>query len=118
MKSLFEILQENKNKISARGGEKNYVISQIIPYLNASRQAQNARNYAIARKDSPMLTKEQYKRGKAYLRPLTHGRIGAMLKEKSLQETYALLAECKQAPNFSAYFWWKVKLWKQQSKQQ
>lgn len=106
----------NRKLTSAKGGEKNFIIHQFIVPLNTARKAQNARNYRIARKTNPKLTREDFKRGKAYLSPLGHGRIVKEIKRAygewdkiSPSDLYRLLSICNQSDDFAWTFWTRLK---------
>lgn len=39
-------------------------------------------------------------------KPLTPARIGMLLSPIKTKDLYSFLADCKNAKNFSSYFWW------------
>lgn len=109
MKSISEIISTKDDKVSAKGGEKNYVINQFLVPLNLARKKTNLSEYKIARHVDKSLTPQEFARSKKYLRPLNHARLARLLQNFSVQKLYYLLSYCKQSYNFSSSFWWKVK---------
>lgn len=110
MQSLFEALQDKKQTVSPLGGEKNFLIQeQFLKPLNKARMLTNLQNYAIAVHANKSLTRDEFKKSKAYLPPLSHARLARTLKDYDKDALYRLLGFCKEGNNFAASFWWKIK---------
>lgn len=114
--NLEKIEIKDHKTISASGGEKNNIISLMLVPLNRARNRQNHVNFAKARKERPTTTKESFKRSRAFLPPLGHGRIIKELKRaygewENIKESdlYELLSICKQSNDFSWTFWSRLK---------
>ena len=115
-KNLEKVKIGGVKTVSARGGEKNYIIELMLKPLNIARNKQNHVNFTKLRKERPNTTKDEFKRYRAFLPPLDHSRIIIELKKaygkwENIKESqlYELLSICKQSDDFSWTFWGRLK---------
>lgn len=109
----LDLLEKYKQRVTKKyGSEYSSQLDMFLTVLNTSRMAENEVRWAKYRKDNQNATRANFEASKGCLRPLTHSTLGTILKGAGYtpgQSLYELLAYCKQARNFSAFFWWKIK---------
>lgn len=109
----LDLLEKYKQRITKKyGSEYSSQLDMFLEVLNTSRIAENELRWTKYQKENKNALRANFERSRAYLKPLNHSRLGSILKKAGYtpgQSLYELLAYCKQARNFSAYFWWKMR---------